>query len=246
MSMADQATFLMCSPRGNESASYSLGSYVTSLLEEKGLNINEYHIYKTLRNQTKIDEMIKSVNDSDIIVLSSPLYIDSAPTNTIKIMDIITQAVHEKKIDEKKRLLLAISCAGYLEYYHNNIALQIYEQFAKTNGFTWAGGLPIGAAGTYAMNTITSFLEQLAQLPEDDPRYEIYVKPTRIIDSVIKISVEKLSQGEIVPKDELKKLEFVAMPLEAYVEGGNKNWISWAEKIETVDKLRDKPYELKK
>ncbi|MCG3257243.1 MAG: hypothetical protein H7646_14320, partial [Candidatus Heimdallarchaeota archaeon] len=48
--MADQATFLMCSPRGNASASYSLGSYATSLLEEKGLNINEYHIYKTLRN----------------------------------------------------------------------------------------------------------------------------------------------------------------------------------------------------
>jgi hypothetical protein len=189
--------------------------------------------------------MIKSVNDSDIIVLSSPLYIDSAPTNTIKIMNIITQAVQEEKIGKKNRLLLAISCAGYLEYYHNNIALQIYEQFAKTNGFTWAGGLPIGAAGTYAMNTITSFLEQLAQLPEDDPRYEIYVKPTRILDSVIKSAVEYLSQGKVVPKDELQKLEFVAMPLESYVEGGNKNWINWAEKIGTVEKLRDKPYEIK-
>lgn len=243
--MADQVIFLMCSPRGEESASYSLGSYVTSLLEEKGININEYHIYKTLRNQTKIDEMIKSVNDSDIIVLSSPLYIDSAPTNTIKIMNIITRAVQEEKIGKKKRLLLAISCAGYLEYYHNNIVLQIYEQFAKTNGFTWAGGLPIGAAGTYAMNTITSFLDQLAQLPENDPRYEIYVKPTRILDSVIKSAVEYLSQGKVVPKDELQKLEFVAMPLESYVEGGNKNWINWAEKIGTVEKLRDKPYEIK-
>jgi len=39
------------------------------------------------------------------------------------------------------------------------------------------------------------------------------------------------------------KLEYVSMPLEAYVEGGNKNWIDWAEKIGTVEKLRDKPYE---
>ncbi|MCE7739740.1 MAG: hypothetical protein GPJ50_10205 [Candidatus Heimdallarchaeota archaeon] len=244
--MADQATFLMCSPRGNASASYSLGSYATSLLEEKGLNINEYHIYKTLRNQTKIDEMIKSFNDSDIIVLSSPLYIDSAPTNTIKIMDILTQAVQEEKIGKKRRLLLAISCAGYLEYYHNNIALQIYEQFAKVNGFTWAGGLPIGAAGTYALQPIANLLEQLAQLPEDDPRQEIYGKPTKIIDSAIKSAVEYLSQGKVVPKEELQKLEFVAMPLEAYVEGGNKNWISWAEELGTVGKLRDKPYEKKK
>ena len=36
------------------------------------------------------------------------------------------------------------------------------------------------------------------------------------------------------------------MPLEAYVEGGNKNWISWAEELGTVGKLRDKPYEKKK
>lgn len=243
--MTKRATFLMCSPRGDKSASYSLGSYVTGLLEEKGITINEYHIYKTLRDQTRIDEMIKSFNDSDIIVLSSPLYIDSAPTNTIKLMDIITQAVQEEKIGKKKRLLLAISCAGYLEYYHNNTAMQIYKQFAKTNGFSWAGGLPIGAAGTYALHSVTSLLEQLAPLPEDDPRQEIYGKPTRILDSVIKSAVENLSQGKIVPKEELKKLEFIAIPLEAYVEGGNKNWISWAEELGTVDKLRDKPYEIK-
>ena len=56
--MADQATFLMCSPRGDESASYSLGSYVTSLLEEKGFNINEYHIY-TLQ----VDEFVPNQID---------------------------------------------------------------------------------------------------------------------------------------------------------------------------------------
>jgi len=243
MKVSKQLAFLMCSPRGEKSASHSLGSYVTELFEDKGYQTKYFHVYKTLRKQELIDEMLSSIDNCEIIILSSPLYIDCAPTNTIKLMDIIFKAVKEGEIIEKKRLLFAISCAGFLEYYHNQIALQIYEQFANTNNFTWAGGLPIGAAGTYALHSVTSLLKQLAPLPEDDPRQEIYGKPTKIIDSVIKSAVENLSQGKIVPKEELQKLEFVAMPLEAYVEGGNKNWISWAEKIGTAEKLRDKPYE---
>lgn len=244
--MSKKATFLMCSPRGEKSASYSLGSYVTNLLEGKGITVRSFQTYGILKDSEKTEEMISSINESEIILLSSPLYIDSAPYMTIKMMDIVTAAKQEGKIDDKKRLLLAISCAGYLEYYHNNVALNIYEQFVKKNDFIWAGGFPIGGAGTYAMYSIPSLLEQLALLPEDDPRNEIYGKPARLLDSVIKLAVEKLSKGEIVPKEELQKLESVSIPLETYVEGGNKSWIDWASKIGTVEKLRDKPYEFKK
>lgn len=246
MTMTKQVTFLMCSPRGDKSASYSLGSYVTRLLEEKGIAQQSFKIYQIIKNSQKIDEMIKSIDGSDIIVLSSPLYIDGAPYMTIKLMDIITEKNNQGKLSKKDRLLFANSNAGYLEYYHNNIALRIYEQFAEKNGFTWAGGLPIGAAGTYAMYPIPEFLKMLEPLPEDDPRKEIYEKPTKIIDSVIKTAVDHLSKGERVPESELKKLEFIPMPLQAYVDSGNKNWIDTAESLGAKDKLRDKPYELKK
>ena len=244
--MNKQVTFLMCSPRGDKSASHSLGSYITNLLEEKGRSQQSFRIYQTLKDVKKIDEMIESINESDIVVLSSPLYIDQAPYMTIELMDIITEKNREGKISKKERLLLAISNAGYLEYYHNNIVLKIYEQFAEENEFTWAGGLPIGAAGTYALYPIPEFLKMLEPLPEDDPRKEIYEKPTKILNSAIKESVDHLSKGKKVPQSELKKLEFIPMPLQAYVEGGNKNWIQAAEKLGAKDKLRDKPYELKK
>ncbi|MCG3222187.1 MAG: hypothetical protein H7641_12485, partial [Candidatus Heimdallarchaeota archaeon] len=70
--MNKQVTFLMCSPRGDKSASHSLGSYVTNLLEEKGISQQSFRIYQTLKDVKKIDEMIESINESDIIVLSSP------------------------------------------------------------------------------------------------------------------------------------------------------------------------------
>lgn len=244
--MAKQVTFLMCSPRGEKSASYSLGSYITNLLEEKGISQKEFRIYQTLKDEKKIDEMVKSINESDIIILSSPLYIDQAPYMTIQLMDLITEKNQEGKFSKKDRFLFAISNAGYLEYYHNNIVLRIYEQFAKKNGFTWSGGLPIGAAGTYALYPIPEFLKMLEPLPDDDTRKEIYEKPTKIIDSVIKSAVDHLSKGEKVPVSDLKKMEFIPMPLQSYAEGGNKNWIQAAEGSGAKDKLRDKPYELKK
>lgn len=241
--MSKLITFLMCSPRGDESASHALGSYVTGLFEEKGYQIDYIHVYKTLRKQELIEEMLSSINKSEIILLSTPLYIDCAPANTIRLMDIISEAVKNGKVTEKKRFLFAIACAGFLEYYHNLLALKIYEQFAKINNFTWAGGLPIGAAGTYTMYTIPGLIEEVAPLPEDDIRHKIYGEPAKILDQVIKTSVENLSLGKTIPKEELEKLQVVSMPLEMYVEGGNKNWINWAERIDTVDKLRDKPYE---
>ncbi len=241
--MSKQLTFLMCSPRGDKSASHTIGSYVVSLFEEKNIVVKTFEVYKTLRKQERIEEMIKSIDECDIILLSSPLYIDQAPYMTIKLMDIISETFKQSKIQNKTRHLFAISNAGFLEYYHNNLALKIYEQFAIQNELIWAGGLPIGAAGTYATYPIPESLKMLAQLPEDDHRQEIYHKPTKILDSVIKTSVDHLSKGEIVPKDELQKLEFIPMPLEAYVEGGKKGWLEAAEELGTADKLRDKPYE---
>jgi hypothetical protein len=233
----------MCSPRGDKSASHSIGSYLVSLFEEKEIVVKTFGVYKTLRNQEKTEEMIKSVDDSDIVLISSPLYIDQAPYVTIKLMDIISEASQQGKLSNKTRHLFAISNAGFLEYYHNSLVLKIYEQFAKKNDLIWAGGLPIGAAGTYVTYPIPEFLKMLEQLPEDDYRQEIYNKPTKILDSVIRSSVNHLSKGEIVPKDDLQKLEFIPMPLEAYVKGGNSSWPEAAKQFGAEDKLRDKPYE---
>ncbi|OLS30437.1 MAG: hypothetical protein HeimAB125_19260 [Candidatus Heimdallarchaeota archaeon AB_125] len=190
-----------------------------------------------------IEEMLSSINKSEIILLSTPLYIDCAPANTIRLMDIISEAVKNGKVTEKKRYLLAIACAGFLEYYHNLLALKMYEQFAKLNGFIWAGGLPIGAAGTYTLYGVTGLIEKIAPLPEEDIRHKIYAEPAKILVEVINAAAENISSGKTIPKEELKKLEVLSMPLEMYINGGNQNWIDWAKRIETEDKLRDKPYE---
>ncbi len=241
--MSKQVTILMCSPRMEKSASHSLAKEFTKRFAEDKFTINQFKIYHTLKDEDRIEEMIEVVDKSDILIISSPLYIDCAPYMTIRLMNLVSDKVKEGKISEKKRLLFAISCAGYLEYYHNKVALRIYKQFAKKNGFTWSGGLPIGAAGTFVAYPVSELVKMNESLPDDDWRKEYYCKPAIILDKIMQIAVAYLSKGEVVPKEELEKLHFVSMPLEAYVEGGNKNWMGWAEQLGTVDKLRDKPYE---
>ncbi len=243
--MTRQVTFLMCSPRGEKSGSYSLGNYFSGLLEEKGLHVKSFHTYKTLKKEKSIEEMIESVNESDIILISTPLYIDQAPHMTIKLMDEITEAKNNGRISEKKRLLTAIVCAGFLEYYHNEIAIKIYQQFAKKNDFTWAGGFPIGAAGTYASYSILEILEMVKTLPQDDYRQFFYGKPAKILDDIFHKAVKCLERGEKISDLDLKELEIIPIPIESYVKGGNEGWIEWAKQLGTADKLRDKPYEQK-
>ena len=245
MKVSKQVTILMCSPRMEKSASHSFAQEFTKRFEEEKFSVNQFQIYNALKEEDRIIKMIEFVDKSDILIISSPLYIDSPPYMTIRLMEQITRNNQEEKISKKKRLLFAISNAGYLEYYHNMTALRIYEQFAKKNGFTWSGGLPIGAAGTYVAYPIAELLKMKDTLPEDDWRKEYYVKPAVILDEIIQTSVNYLSKGEVVPKEDLERWYFVSMPLEAYAEGGNKNWIGWAEQLGTVDKLRDKPYEKK-
>ena len=129
--MSKQAVFLMCSPRGEKSASYSLGNYFSSLLEEQGISVKNFHSYKVLRKSELIDKMIKAIDESDYILISTPLYVDQAPYMTLKLMNVITAATQEEKIRKKGKLIIAISCAGYLEFYHNSLALKIYEQNSR-------------------------------------------------------------------------------------------------------------------
>ena len=243
MSDSKSAVLLMCSPRGKKSSSYSLGSYFISLLEEKGYSVKIFQVYQTLKDNNQVSEMITAVSSCKIIILSTPLYIDSAPYMTTKLMELITEKVQTGEIKVNDQLLFAISSAGFLEYYHNKVALQIYEQFAKANNIRWAGGLPIGGAGIFATNYLPDFHAKLSSAPELDYINKKIYEIVNTLNKLILASVDYLSNEKAVPREELKKIEFVPFDLHEYVPFANNSWIQWAEQINTKDKLRDKPYQ---
>ena len=74
--------------------------------------------------------------------LSSPLYVDSLPSTTIRALQEIKQ--HRRSCNNKPQRLVVIINSGFPEAEQNYTALQICRRFALESGFEWLGGLPLG------------------------------------------------------------------------------------------------------
>ncbi|MHA1653255.1 MAG: NAD(P)H-dependent oxidoreductase, partial [Candidatus Thorarchaeota archaeon] len=69
--MARQAVLLIGSPRWLRSTSYSLGAYLIEKLEH--FDCETIHIHKASADSMMTQDMVRSVNAADLIILSAPL-----------------------------------------------------------------------------------------------------------------------------------------------------------------------------
>lgn len=136
-----KALLLVGSPRGKRSTSNSIGTYLLGLLKEKGLETNSLIIKNTLTSDERITQMLEEIKNSDIIILTAPLYDDSQPYIVIKMMELIASS--EMKLDNK-RFIPIINCGFFGSIHVTAAAIPIYHNFAKTVGFKWAGSIAIG------------------------------------------------------------------------------------------------------
>jgi hypothetical protein len=136
-----RALLLVGSPRGKKSTSTSVGSYLLNLLDERGLETDVLWIKRQLADDDKLFQMLDAVDRADIIILTAPLYDDCQPYIVTRTMEAI--AAHLKNLGNK-RFIPIINC-GFPEPEHiTAVAITIYQKFASTVGFKWAGSLAIG------------------------------------------------------------------------------------------------------
>ncbi|MCK4557738.1 MAG: NAD(P)H-dependent oxidoreductase, partial [Candidatus Aminicenantes bacterium] len=89
MTGAKRVLLLVGSPRGKRSTSTVVGSYLLNLLTENGLeSLKSLWIGPVLKSQEKTEQMLKAVDEADIIVLVAPLYDDCQPYIVIKAMEL--------------------------------------------------------------------------------------------------------------------------------------------------------------
>ncbi len=142
--MKDQRRVLLLigSPRGQKSTSASLGTYLLSKMHEKGFETSIFQASKIVKSDTALEEILSSVDDSDVIVIAFPLYVDAVPFPVVKLMENI--AAHRKDNPVKRPRMLAVVNSGFPEAHHSDTALAICRQFAKEAGIEWVGGLALG------------------------------------------------------------------------------------------------------
>lgn len=145
--MSQHALLLVGSPKPRNSTSETLGDYLLVQLKQKGLETKKILVNQELKSPGGSDKLISAVNECDILILSCPLYVDSAPATVTKALEIIAEQ-RRKKIQPRQQFMLALSNSGFPEAHHNETAISIYRCFAKEAGFNWVGGLALGGGGT--------------------------------------------------------------------------------------------------
>ena len=86
-------------------------------------------------------EIFDNLQNTDAVVITVPLYVDSIPAHFIRFLKETEQFCKNNKCEFK---LYVISNAGFVGGHHNQAHLEQYQCWCERTGIKWGGGLGIG------------------------------------------------------------------------------------------------------
>ncbi len=226
MSESNKVLLLVGSPKGEMSVSNNITSYILKKFQENGAKAQKIFISKEVRTDDALNKLVSKALDSDILILVSPLYVDSIPSITIKVLEEFYKL--KKDSYSKKQRFMAIFNCGFPEPNHNDLAMDICKKFASDSGLEWVGGVTIGMG------------------PSLDGKSLEKSRMARNLCSGLDIAVEALINGDSVPREAENIASKPLMPL-SIVKFVMCNFgsILWGNRMDksVKKKMYDKPYE---
>jgi hypothetical protein len=220
------ATLLVGSPKGPKSTSNSLGTFLLEKLHEHGVETKKAYTCQSLGSDEKRAALLRLVDESDLVILAFPLYVDSLHSQVIKTLELIAE--HEKGRGGKgEKTFAAIANSGFPEAKQNNTALGVCRLFAQQAGFNWAGGLAMGGGGMISG----------VPLSEMGGSVRNQVK-------ALEIAADALALGEPIPDKAVALMSKLGFPKSLYTWMGNRGWKSQAKKLMKIKSMYNRPYEV--
>jgi multimeric flavodoxin WrbA len=197
---------LIGSPRGAQSTSASLGSYLLSEMEKQGAETEVINLYQYLKSDEGRNDLLEAVNRADILVFTSPLYIDCLPAPVIAALE----AIRERRMVAQppwRQHLVALINSGFPEPEQNATALAIYKQFAREAEFGWAGGLAFASGAVINGKPLkdSGFIARNAR-------------------KSLEIAAEALARGGPVPSAAVKLADKPLVPTWMFLLNANRSW----------------------
>ena len=210
---------LVGSPRGLEtSTSARLARLLLQAFSSEEWDVEWCHAHAVMQKGDERSRFIELSDRAALILLASPLYVDSLPAPTIAALQTLVAHRAGTGIVTNARSAALLNC-GFLEPIHNLTCLQICECFARGARLEWAGGLMVGGGGMTNKRIKEALLAAGGSLASDLP-------------------VSGFAQ---------ESLAAPVMPRWLYILGGNRMWIRQAKKLGVSRKqLRARPYEREK
>ena len=95
----------------------------------------------SLNNKNNHKEILTTLKNMDVLIISAPLYFDGMPSNVLEFMIKAEKFCNENKCKFK---LYVISNNGFIEGIQNKSHLKMYECWCMKSGIVWGGGVGIG------------------------------------------------------------------------------------------------------
>lgn len=225
MNAQKRVLLLVGSPRGRNSTSESLGTYLLDRLREKGLKTETVRLSPLLKSDEGKQNLLAVVDGSDIIILVCPLYVDSSPAMVIKALEMIAKHRKSKKTVNNQQLLV-ICNSGFPEAYHNDTALAIYRRFAVESGFKWVGGLALGMGEAIAGQSL-----------------EKAGGKAKKVRRSLEMAADALVEGNPIPQTSVDLMARPFIPAWMYILFGGLGWKSRAKKNGVGKTIYSRPYQ---
>jgi multimeric flavodoxin WrbA len=230
---ARRALLIVGSPKTNEpSTSGALRGYLLDRLKERGWETESLTLRASLNRPQGESELLLSVERAGLVLLVFPLYADSLPHLVTKALAAIA-ANRQPSREPSPQRLVAIVNSGFPETHQNAVALAICREFAAQSGFTWAGGLALGAGGMIGGEPLTA-------AKRSGP-------PVQRVIAALDMTAAALAEGLPVPAEAIGTIAKSRIPFAVfrwlYVWMGGKGFEKLAAKNGIgKDKLLAQPY----
>ena len=218
-----RALLLVGSPRGSASVSAAIAAHVGTLLADQGLTVTTDWVHKSLHEDPTLRELAERVGLADLVVLATPLYVDSLPAPVTRAFEVLAQR-GALGASARPRLLAIVNC-GFPEAVHTDTALAICRLWAREAGLDWIGGLGIGAGG---------MLEGQA-LAASGGR-------ARNVTRALALAANAVAQGRVVPEEAQRLPRTLSIPAWLYRFFGDWGFRREAKKHGTRARLGERPY----
>jgi hypothetical protein len=219
------ALLLVGSPRGRRSTSASLGAYLLARLEGFGLTSRTLRLTEALGSPAGEEAYRRAVGESDLVILSFPLYWDSLPALVVRALEVWRDGESAAKASRRRRFV-ALCNSGFPEASQSRTALGICQRFAAELGLEWAGGLALGGGAA---------LDGCA-LEEAGGR-------ARHARTALDLTAAALAAEKLVPQGAVDGMARPFVPAWAYTVLGSWGWRRLARSHGTQRQLDRRPYE---
>lgn len=130
--------FLNGSPKANNKSNsdFFINEFSKSLNDN--INVTKYYATKAVKDECLIEDIL----NNDTIIIVSPLYADTYPSNMLKLLSLLE--AHLKNSSKKTINVYGIINCGFYEGSQCRHALDMLKYFCRRSGITWKFGITIG------------------------------------------------------------------------------------------------------